>query len=144
MIVSLVNSTNHKEKNLYQSFSNSFKRRNTPKVALWSYHHLDAKGRQRHHIKENYMSVTLKNTEAIFSTKSFPDGLNSKESAWNDGDLCLILGWEDPLEEGIASQSSILAWRIPRTEEPGGLQSIGSQRVRHNWETKHIHSKNIP
>ena len=41
------------------------------------------------------------------------------------------LGWEDPLEEGIATHSSILAWRIPWTEEPGGLQSMGSQRVRH-------------
>ena len=36
------------------------------------------------------------------------------------------LGWEDPLEEGMAIHSSILAWRIPRTEEPGGLQSMGS------------------
>ena len=42
------------------------------------------------------------------------------------------LGWEDPLEKGIATHSSILAWRIPRTEEPGGLQSMGSQRVRHD------------
>ena len=41
-------------------------------------------------------------------------------------------GWEDPLEEGIATHSSILAWRIPWTEEPGGLQSIGSLRVGHN------------
>ena len=40
------------------------------------------------------------------------------------------LGGEDPLEKGMATHSSILAWRIPRTEEPGGLQSIGSQRVR--------------
>ena len=39
------------------------------------------------------------------------------------------LGWEDPLEEGMATHSSILAWIIPWTEEPGGLQSIGSQRV---------------
>ena len=39
---------------------------------------------------------------------------------------------EDPLEEGIATHSSILAWRIPWTEEPGGLQSMGSQRVRHD------------
>ena len=45
------------------------------------------------------------------------------------------LGWEDPLEEGMAAQSSILAWRIPWTEEPGGLQSMGSQRVRHDRET---------
>ena len=42
------------------------------------------------------------------------------------------LGWEDALEEGMATYSSILAWRIPRMEEPGGLQSMGSQRVRHD------------
>ena len=46
------------------------------------------------------------------------------------------LGSEDPLEEGVSTQSSILAWRIPWTEEPGGLQSMGSQRVKHNWVTK--------
>ena len=43
------------------------------------------------------------------------------------------LGQEDSLEEGTATHSSILAWRIPRTEEPGWLSSIGSQRVRHDW-----------
>ena len=42
------------------------------------------------------------------------------------------LGWEDPLEKEMATHSRILAWRIPWTEEPGGLQSLGSQRVRHN------------
>ena len=42
------------------------------------------------------------------------------------------LGWEDPLEEGMATHSNILDWRIPWTEEPGGLQSIGSQRVGHD------------
>ena len=42
------------------------------------------------------------------------------------------LGEEDPLEEEMAPHSSILAWRIPWTEEPGGLQSMGSQRVRHD------------
>ena len=42
------------------------------------------------------------------------------------------LGWEDALEEGMATHSSILAWRIPRTAEPGGLQSMGLQRVGHN------------
>ena len=40
--------------------------------------------------------------------------------------------WEDPLEKGMATHSSILAWRIPWTEEPGGLQSMGSQRAGHN------------
>ena len=42
------------------------------------------------------------------------------------------LGWEDPLEEQMGTHSSILAWEIPWTEEPGGLQSMGSQRVGHN------------
>ena len=42
------------------------------------------------------------------------------------------LGWEDPLEEGMATHSSILAGRIPWTEEPGGLQSIGLQKIRHD------------
>ena len=45
------------------------------------------------------------------------------------------LGQEDPLEKGMATHSSILAWRIPWTEEPGGLQSMGLQRVGHDWET---------
>ena len=44
------------------------------------------------------------------------------------------LGWEVPLEEGMVSHSSVLAWRIPWTEEPDGLQSMGSQRVRHDWK----------
>ena len=43
-----------------------------------------------------------------------------------------FLGWEDPLEKEMATHSSIPAWRIPWTEEPGGLQSMGSQRVGHN------------
>ena len=44
----------------------------------------------------------------------------------------LSLGWEDPLERGIATHSSILAWRIPWTEETSRLQSMGSKRVRHD------------
>ena len=45
------------------------------------------------------------------------------------------LGWEDPLEKKMATHSIILAWKIPRTKEPGRLQSMGSQRVRNNWAT---------
>ena len=45
------------------------------------------------------------------------------------------LGWEDPLEKGMATYSSILAWRNPWTEKHGGLQSMGSQRVGHDWGT---------
>ena len=43
------------------------------------------------------------------------------------------LGWEDPLEKGMTIHASIFAWKIPRTEEPGGLQSVGLQKVRHDW-----------
>ena len=45
------------------------------------------------------------------------------------------LGWEDPLEKGMATHFNILAWRIPWTEEPSGLQSMGLQRVGYNWGT---------
>ena len=48
------------------------------------------------------------------------------------------LGGEDPLEEEMATQSSNLAWEIPWTEEPGWLQSMGSQRIRHDLATEHI------
>ena len=54
--------------------------------------------------------------------------------------LVWSLGQEDPLEEEMATCSSILAWRIPWTEEPGGLQSIGSQRVGHDWSDLTQHS----
>ena len=53
-------------------------------------------------------------------------------NAGNRRDAGSILGKEDPLEEGMATHSSILTWRIPWTEEPGGLQSMRSQRVRHD------------
>ena len=42
------------------------------------------------------------------------------------------LDWDDPLEKRMAAHSSVLAWRLPWTEEPGGLRSMGSQRVRHD------------
>ena len=45
------------------------------------------------------------------------------------------LSQEDPLGKGMATHSSVLAWRIPWTAEPGGLQSMGSQRVEHEWAT---------
>ena len=56
--------------------------------------------------------------------RGFPGGSDGKESACNAGDL----GWQDPLEEGMATPSSILAWRIPWTEEPGRLQSMVAKR----------------
>ena len=59
----------------------------------------------------------------------FPDSSDGKESACNTGYPGLILGEEDPLEKGMETHSIILAWRIPWTEEPGGLQSMGLQKL---------------
>ena len=65
-------------------------------------------------------------------SSGFPGGSDGKESACIAGDLGLILGLEGPLEKGTATHSIILAWRIPWTKKTGGLQSMGSQRVRHD------------
>ena len=65
----------------------------------------------------------------------FPGGLDGKNPPVMQKTWVWSLGWEDPLEKGMATYSSILAWRIPWIEEPGELQSMGSQRVRHDWVT---------
>ena len=66
----------------------------------------------------------------------FPGGSDSKESAYKAGDGELdYLGREDAGEKGMATHSRILAWRIPGAEEPGRLQFMGSQKVRHDWVT---------
>ena len=74
---------------------------------------------------------------SYYPVDHFPGGSDSEESVCNAGDLGLIprLG-RSPWKE-IATHARILAWRIPWTEEPGGLQSAGSQRVGHDWVTKH-------
>ena len=61
-----------------------------------------------------------------------PGGSCIKNLPANAGDLGSILGQDEPLEKEMATHSSILAWRIPWTEEPGGPRSMGSQRVRHD------------
>ena len=58
-----------------------------------------------------------------------PGGSDGKEFTQNVGDLGSMFRQEDPLEEGMGTHSSILSWRIPWTEEPGRLQSMGLQRV---------------
>ena len=62
----------------------------------------------------------------------FPASSIGKEFTCNAGDTGSIPRSEDPLEKGMATHSSILSWRILWTEEPGGLQSMGSQRVGHD------------
>ena len=68
----------------------------------------------------------------MMRTRFFPGGSEGKVSACNVGDRGSTLVQEDPLEKEMATHSSILAWRIPWTEETGGLQSMGSQRVGHD------------
>ena len=67
--------------------------------------------------------------------KNLPAQCEEMQDTW----VC-SLGWEDLLEEEIATHSSILAWKIPWTEEPGRLQSMESQRVRHDLATEHVHA----
>ena len=69
----------------------------------------------------------------------FPSGSVVKNPPTNAGDKVQSLSQEDPLEKEMATHSSILAWRIPGTGEPGGLQSMESQRDRHDLATERKH-----
>ena len=70
----------------------------------------------------------------------FPGGSTVKNPPAVQETQVRTLGQEDSLEEGMATHSSIPAWRIPWTEEPGSLRSIGLQRVRRNWsDLAHTH-----
>ena len=69
----------------------------------------------------NLLNLSLKNEASLVA--QMVKNLPAKQE---------ILGWEDPLEKGMATHSSILAWKNPWTEEPGGLQSMGSQRAGHD------------
>ena len=62
----------------------------------------------------------------------FPGGSDGKVSVYNAGDLGSIPGMGRSLEKGRTTHSSIVAWRVPWTEEPGRLQAVGLQRVRHD------------
>ena len=76
--------------------------------------------------KRETITTDLKNTEASLMVQTVRN-LPAMEETW-----VRSLGWEDALEEGMATHSSVLAWRIPWAEEPGGLQPMGSQGVGHD------------
>ena len=85
---------------------------------IWLYPYKKGKFGHRHaHKGASHVAIVIKNLGA---------------NAGDVRDEGLILGWEGPLEEGRTTHSSVLAWRIPWTEEPSRIQSIGSQRVKHN------------
>ena len=79
-----------------------------------------------------FICLFLDLNSLFYRGMGFPGGSDGKESTCNEGDLSSTLGWKDPLENGIATHSRILAWRITWTEEPGRLQSVGSHRVGHD------------
>ena len=68
----------------------------------------------------------------IYIHNGFPRGSDGKESSAMQDTRVRSLGLEDPLDKGMATHSSILAWTIPWTEKTGGLQSMGPQKVGHN------------
>ena len=80
------------------------------------------------------MIVLCKNT--TFQEGSFPGGAVGKNPPANAGDEGSTPGQEDPLEEEMATHSSILAWKVPWTEEPGELQSMGLPRAEHDLATE--------
>ena len=72
----------------------------------------------------------------MYTCQGFPGGSAVKNLPAMQELQVLSLGWEDPLEKGMATYSSILAWRVPWTEEPGGLQSVGLQKSQHDLATE--------
>ena len=97
----------------------------------------------------NYMCVFIFSYRILVSIilyiytyihKGFPHGLDGEESSAMQKTWVRSLSWEDTLEKGTATHSSILAWRIPWTEKPGKLQSMGSQRIRHDLVTFTSHT----
>ena len=80
-----------------------------------------------------FLGESMRTHFSQLKNNGFTGSSASKEFTCNVGDLGLISESEDPLEKEIATHSSILAWRIPWTEDPGVLQSTGSERVRQNW-----------
>ena len=86
-----------------------------------------------------FLHLSVRNLSSSYSPRSLKN--STCKAQWKEPACqnrrhrrCGLDSWvEDPLEEGMATHYNILAWRIPWTEEPGGLQSMGLQRVRHNW-----------
>ena len=86
-----------------------------------------------------FHSILCLGVETVFwggvkSARDFPGGTSGTPANAGDArDVGRSLGQGDPLEKGVATHSRILAWRIPRMEEPGRLQPMGQKRVRHDW-----------
>ena len=100
----------------------------------------------RHWLRSNTLKMGCILPEHMLYTElescmgCFPGSSDGKASTCNAGDQgSKFLGWNDPLEKEMATHSRTLAWKIPWMEEPGRLQSMGSQRVGHDWATSLYH-----
>ena len=94
------------------------------------------------HISTSFKMSILHTSNKCLVLKEFPRGSAVKNLPAKQESQVRSLGWEDPLEEGMATHSSIRAWRIPWTEEPGGLQSMGSQK---SWtRLKQLSMQDLP
>ena len=95
----------------------------------------EAKGSGRTHLEKKSVSLLKREVSQVaLVVKNLPANAGGvRDTVWS-------LGQEDPLEKELATHSSILAWRIPLTEEPGRLQSMGLQRVVHDWSNLAQHS----
>ena len=102
----LLQTSHHLQHHAFSSLRTTFPR--TPSYIIWNY---------------------------SLSMKEFARGSDDKASGTSQETQVRSLGWEDPLEKEMAHHSSTLAWKIPWTEERGRLQSMGSQRVGHDWAT---------
>ena len=99
-----------------------FKKAEEPKIKLPTY---TRSYRKQGNSRKTSTSASL----TMLKPLDFPHSSVGKESAAMQETQVRFLGWEDPLEKKMATHSSILAWRIPWTQEPGGLQSMGSQEL---------------
>ena len=93
---------------------------------------LKERGWQRRH---KYICVYIYGASQVAPVVNNPPANSRMQETW-----VRSMDQEDPVEQSMATHSSILAWIIPWTEEPGRLQFVGLQRVRHNWATEHTHT----
>ena len=113
-------------KNLFHEIKNSFSYSTLWSGMIFWFALTNSLPHWQHHVDIKHRSQ---------ETLGFPSGSNSKASTCYAGDPSSIPGSGRSPGEGKATHSIILAWRVPWTEEPGKLQSMGSQRVRHDWAT---------
>ena len=107
-------------------------------VVSWTFTWCKCKFCLLHTSSSQLLCVNSRNSVPYTLSMGSPGGSVAKNPPVMQEMWVRSLGQEDPLEKEMASHSSIPPWEIPWTEEPGGLQSMGSQRVRHNWLTENI------